>query len=1435
MKSNRLWKRIVALVLCIAMVSGDTVITGAGELEASGVSTKVTETTETTDSTEPAEVADTVDVDSTEDTADVEAGDETTDTVDDVEDTAENENNTDNAEVPVIEIVEDVEETEKAEGAEDADETENAEGAENAEETENAENAETVEVVSEVADTVEQETAEAKVRFDYKSDLVNVIVTLNDEKDLPENAELVVTPLEVTAEMENTINEASIEANVSTNSISAFDIKFVVDGVEVEPGATVKVQITLPEVVAGDSASVYHYNEATDVAEDMQAEVAADGTVEFDTTHFSTYIIVNEGSGTVTVTIQHVDSATNTKIYADDVRQLAVGTRINDYKKANNWMVEKVVCVDDEGKETEISEEIQVTSDTTIKVYYTAAQSTVDGEVTFYDYLVKPESGASGSFNDASNYDANSDKNHRLIAGCKSQNYEENRYDANITVNGKTKNANLYQSGENGLVTGLVSGLTEDYSDVNFNLYEPGFFSLDEKTGKTIIDDYKLQFKRTGDTYELSTVINNNNEEVASAGDGFFPLDNAASNKKDYGYNSAHNYYFGMRYDIKFTLGDYVGPLNYSFTGDDDLWVILDGKQVVIDLGGIHDALSEEIDLWTVLELENGKDAMTEEEKNQEHCLTILYMERGGNKSNCQMEFTIPSAEIVSVTNTATSVTLHKVDKDGQPLAGASFKLINDTTGNEATATSLSDGTVTFRNLKVGTYTLKETAAPDGYTATTSTWKVKVTQEEEDSIVAKVYNSNRTELEGNKIVNLKTEDVLEYNKTATLVDWDERTYDITLTADSVAKYTIPGSTTVIETKPVVDVVLVLDISNSMSGTKLKDLKSAATNFVTDLFENADENSTIAIVTFNARAYILQDIVTLKNADAGTINKSINDMSTSKGTNHALALEKAKNILTSNTLSGDRAKYTILFTDGEPTNVGATTDRYKKVDNIMADATGYANDIKGMDNSKIYTIQLGTLASKYETWLEGLSSGAGYSYNTNASIDLSNIFATIREEITTPSTTETVALSNATIVDVVDERFELTDGEKERLEADGATVTVNADGTTTITWTNQTINPVAAADGTASGWSKVIHIVAKEDYIGGNAVETNVNPGSYIEVGGVTVEFPQPKVNVKIEFELSDAEDTIFLGETLEAYFTAEKADEMLGNLEQMKTYEDSEISMTWFDEDGNEVSADDIRNAAPEDDTKYTLKVVVTPEVASDSDEAQAAAKSMMNSDEKVYVAETCEDEAEYTITVVTGSITITKKINQKSYNEKDGDPIFTYKVTNLLDGKVYYRTVRFDVNEDDSYVGTDMTTEENHLFSADYYVCSAQITDLPQGLYKVEELDTMGFSLDKVGTDTKNTNCLYLDESSDAVYAIGYDLASGKTMDDVLEAENYSGLISGPEDEHRTHKDASVIFVNKKVRTPGKETDTDVVKNSLVIDEIYSGNYDADNMSNNE
>ena len=93
--------------------------------------------------------------------------------------------------------------------------------------------------------------------------------------------------------------------------------------------------------------------------------------------------------------------------------------------------------------------------------------------------------------------------------------------------------------------------------------------------------------------------MKNGTNVVASSGNNFFPLDSVKDANEEA--ENAHNYYFGMRYDVTFQIGDYVGPLNYSFTGDDDLWVVLDGNQVVIDLGGIHDAATGSVDLWNYI------------------------------------------------------------------------------------------------------------------------------------------------------------------------------------------------------------------------------------------------------------------------------------------------------------------------------------------------------------------------------------------------------------------------------------------------------------------------------------------------------------------------------------------------------------------------------------------------------------------------------------------------------------------------------------------------------------------------------------------------------------------------------------------------------------------------------------------------------------------
>lgn len=599
-------------------------------------------------------------------------------------------------------------------------------------------------------DVQEEEIQPEITRYDYKSDEVNVKVTLTDPADLPDNAELSVTPVELSQEAEDQITEEAIKEKKAIEKIHAYDIKFLVDGEEVQPGATVKVSVSLNDEKKIKDADVYHVDE-NDNVENMDGSVAKNGDVEFETTHFSTYVIVNNSpSRKVKVTLQHY--CNNIRIYADTVRHIEVGGKIPDYRATENYNIEKVEVVKEgEGEKPQVLDkdkyEVRVASDTVVKIYYTPKQSTESGDVVFYDYQVSPGNGKKG-INDSSHYPENSEEKNRMIMGTKDQTKLDN-YNAG---GDKYKNANTYNGKE--VMTGLVTGLSDDYKTVLWKVDQPGFFTDDhvsDDEGKQKYTNYKLLFSKTGNNYKLTGVKQPGDSVFSCREDGseFLPLKNPIHDDKEGG-----QFYFGMRYDIEFKLGDYVGPLNYKFTGDDDLWVLLDGK-VVIDVGGIHEAVDGSTDLWEDLGLEKGKEALTDEEKNKTHRLTVLYMERGAFKSNCKMDFTIPDARFVNVENVPLAdLTLTKVDSKGNGISGAKFKLVNDNGGETyPITTSDAKGNVTFNNLKEGTYTLTEAVAPDGYVASKEAYKVEVTVSG-DKATAKLYKADeRTEVANNQIVN----------------------------------------------------------------------------------------------------------------------------------------------------------------------------------------------------------------------------------------------------------------------------------------------------------------------------------------------------------------------------------------------------------------------------------------------------------------------------------------------------------------------------------------------------------------------------------------------------------------------------------------------------------------------------------------------------------
>lgn len=629
-------------------------------------------------------------------------------------------------------------------------------------------------ITEDVSDTPDIEIPSKK---EWSVQVGNATVKVNGSADaLPADAQLSVTEItseDEVKEIEKAVEEKAIEEQFSIKNIFSYDIKFLVNGSEVQPTTPVQVSVDTPEITSSENAAVLHVDD-NNVAEDMKGAVDGEGKVVFDAPHFSKYVIVQKGNSKVNVTIEYYDDTQNPKtmIYASK-KELSPGESISNYDIADNWNINSAQKSNATGGFDWIStsEEIQVVSDCTIKVYCDPQYERFPGSTIFYDYTVK--AGTKNSILGDSYYSFNqltNDKltkvseNKKLIAGTNDpnngQNYPEyQKYkislpsrlpDGNV---GPTKDANCW-TGNDSTIPKLLKGI-DDKGNVIFNYAEPGFFvdsdfsinyraswnsSAEERFLRKVYKNYTLVFNRHGDTYTLSGVEDGKGNWVAGAGNNFYPLDKVLPSYEDS--ERGNNNYFGMRYDVTFKIGDYVGPLNYKFTGDDDLWVVLDGKKIVIDLGGIHSAATGDVDLWQYI---GDKENLTEAQKQQTHTLTILYMERGAGASNCQMEFTLPSAKIQQVDQTKmTNISFYKTDAEGKGLPGAQFSLMNDSTQATMPATSDKDGLVQFQQLVAGTYTLTETQAPNGYVTSTTSWKVKVTADSSGDLSARIYLADGT-------------------------------------------------------------------------------------------------------------------------------------------------------------------------------------------------------------------------------------------------------------------------------------------------------------------------------------------------------------------------------------------------------------------------------------------------------------------------------------------------------------------------------------------------------------------------------------------------------------------------------------------------------------------------------------------------------------------
>lgn len=338
-----------------------------------------------------------------------------------------------------------------------------------------------------------------------------------------------------------------------------------------------------------------------------------------------------------------------------------------------------------EGKDNVIC----VTTGTVMRLVYQNVNSSFTTSATFYDYDITGQNVNYPPYYNTDRQGINSLGNYNGAASnllaFGNQNTASGLDDQRSSDGYYMNRANT--SGYKYCCFGLVSGLDAE-GHIQFTVNAPHLFNDGSANGKTVYENSSLTFERNGDNYTLFSAAVNGQQTVSNLNvfnnptngsttysniftNNFWPMDQVSGADPKFGGATAveykgsggssgkfpdsddgiaHNSYFGLQYAVQFTLTeDYIGPLDYVFYGDDDMWVFLDGR-LICDIGGVHSSVGEYVNLWDYIA--KGTEGS--------HTLSFFYTERGASGSTCYMSFTLPSVTGVEIEQKSSDLTIGK-------------------------------------------------------------------------------------------------------------------------------------------------------------------------------------------------------------------------------------------------------------------------------------------------------------------------------------------------------------------------------------------------------------------------------------------------------------------------------------------------------------------------------------------------------------------------------------------------------------------------------------------------------------------------------------------------------------------------------------------------------------------------------------------------------
>lgn len=548
-------------------------------------------------------------------------------------------------------------------------------------------------------------TAESAAAFDAIQVMENgaKVTVQAAEGVLPAGARLetgMLTDADTLARLESALQEVG-----EYDGFLALDLGFTLEGEPVEPAGDVQVAIELPAGALAadadpDTLALVHFAEE---GEALAAEVV-DAAIEPQ---------AENNAAAASISLMALDAAT-AETAASDSPAVNLTFTIRSFSPfAVAWQAAAARIVDNETLREHTVQGLTPFG-TTINLFdYTREQINQDGgQSRTFQFI---DGSYTGGLEEVNNYmgeykTPNLDLVTRILPDNgypqldlreESQSNTDSLdylFDPTIQVAGKTSYSD---------VGGLLQVDSDGY--YYYSSHE-NFAEFDANTNDFILYDTWGVYKR-GTSPDGQFFPFNTGEEVFTAdGNGnLVPVDNNTFKKED------RNYHLGMTMSTRFVQQygghtddtDDAKAVTYKFSGDDDVWVYIDGV-LVGDLGGIHDEATLEIDFSTgkvlvyvdgakgnhnrngeynaaddtlaygktlrELYVEAGAEGRTIwSDKTPEtfadetyHTLDFFYLERGAGDSNMSLRYnlvTIPETDI------------YKVNQDNEPVADAEFEL----------------------------------------------------------------------------------------------------------------------------------------------------------------------------------------------------------------------------------------------------------------------------------------------------------------------------------------------------------------------------------------------------------------------------------------------------------------------------------------------------------------------------------------------------------------------------------------------------------------------------------------------------------------------------------------------------------------------------------------------------------------------------------------